>query len=104
MEARGGEFSGFRSPARAASGHKLAKFILTFRSSKYKAIFVERRFDGRVFLGFRYYLEFALFFGTKSLIQDLDKFGLRVWAGLLLPENLEFLKCIQRNCRLELGV
>jgi len=43
------------------------------------------------------------FTGTDSLLEDLDRFGLRVWSALSATENLEFLQCIQRRYRLELG-
>ena len=39
------------------------------------------------------------FFGTESLIRDLDKFGLRSWEALTFLENVSFLEFIQNKYR-----
>jgi len=44
------------------------------------------------------------FFGTESLIHDLDRFGLLKWGSLLDTENLKFLDFIQEKYKIELGV
>lgn len=44
------------------------------------------------------------FTGTVSLLDELDRFGFRVWSALSASENLEFLQCIQRRYQFELGL
>lgn len=44
------------------------------------------------------------FFGTESLVHDLDRFGLLKWGSLLDTENLKFLDFIQEKYKIELGV
>lgn len=39
------------------------------------------------------------FFGTESLIRDLDKFGLRNWEALRFLEDSSFLEFIQNKYR-----
>ncbi|MPT28977.1 MAG: hypothetical protein E2602_19190 [Achromobacter sp.] len=40
------------------------------------------------------------FFGTDSLIKDLERFGLLDWDALMLPERVDFINFIQDKYRI----